>query len=110
MRAISSSRFENLHVDPAEADVVARVPRIQHLVAGVDARRIAPDRGDDPGSARRGLGCRCRKDEAGARLRLVRHGLDDDELVERLERDVDAAGLLDHASNDTPNPPAPQLS
>jgi len=33
---------------------------------------------------------------------LVRHGLHDDELVERLERDVDAPRLFDHPPNDTP--------
>jgi hypothetical protein len=31
-----------------------------------------------------------------AGLRFVRHWLHDDELVERLERGVDASGLLDH--------------
>ena len=37
------------------------------------------------------------EDEAGACLRLVGDRLHDDELVERLDADVHAAGLLDHA-------------
>src|SRR5439155_15828962 len=88
--------LEDLDLDPAEAHVVAGLAWIENLVAGLDAFCLASHCGHDPRSA----GCRrrrrSRQDQAEARLRLVRDRLDHDELVERLERQVDG-GLFDHA-------------
>src|SRR5262245_5241298 len=70
-----------------EPDVVARVLREQDLVAGDDLARVRADRGDDPGAAVR-LGTR-REDQPGAGLRLFVELLDDDVVVERLEREAD---------------------
>ena len=44
-----SLALQDLHVDPAEADVVARRADTAPCRAGVDAGRVAADRGDDPG-------------------------------------------------------------
>ena len=79
-----------------EAHLEAGVLREEHLVAGLDPAGLAPDRGDDPGQADR-LG-RCGDDQPGLRLRLLIARLDDDVVVERLERKVDALDVL-HAKS-----------
>src|SRR5262249_33653400 len=89
--------LQDTYLDPTEANLEARVPRVQDLVTGVDARDVASHRRDDPGAARDCGSGRGGKDQPGSRLRLIGHRLHDDELVERLERDVDAPRLLDHA-------------
>src|SRR5262245_46602029 len=88
--------LQDLHVDAAEAHVVARVPRIEHLVTGLDAAHVRADCGDDSGSAGSGLRRGGGEDEACPCLRLVGDRLHDDELVERFQRDVDPARLVDH--------------
>src|SRR5918999_5814332 len=105
-RLVVNTRYEllapqDLHVDPAEPDVVAGIARVEHLVADVDPVRVRADLGHDPRAAGRRLGRGGGEDEPGTGLGLVRERLHDDELVQRLECRLDAARLFDHASNDT---------
>ena len=88
--------LEDSHLDPTEPDLVAGVPGVEHLVTRIHACHVASNCGDDSRATHDGCGSRCREDEARACLGLVRDGLDDDEIVERLQCDVDASGLFDH--------------
>jgi bifunctional non-homologous end joining protein LigD len=90
---------QELYGRAPEPYVEARVLREQHLVARLDAARIRSDRGHDSGPAA-GLVARG-DDQTGARLGLLVTGLDHDEVVERLERQIDPAWLLQHIANDT---------
>ena len=84
--------LDDLHLDPAEAHLEARLARVEHLVARLDARDVGADRRDDAGSAGGRRGGRGGEDQAGPGLGLVGRRLDDEVLVERLERDVDRLG------------------
>jgi hypothetical protein len=79
---------------------VAGVAGEQDLVSGLDAGRVAADRGHDARAAvRLGGG---RDDQTHVRLRLLVRGLDDDEVIERLQRQVDPARVrLLHTLNAT---------
>jgi len=88
--------LQHSHLDPTEPDLVAGVPGVEHLVARIHACHVASNCGDDSRATHDGRGSRCREDEARACLGLVRDGLDDDEIVEGLERDVDASRFFDH--------------
>ena len=79
------SRLSTFCAVPREPHVVAGFLREEHLVAGRDAFDLGADGGDDAAAALR-LGAR-RQDQPGARLGLLVGGLDDDEVVERLERE-----------------------
>src|SRR6476469_7633923 len=79
-----------------EANVVARVLREQDLVPRPDTLDVRPDEDDDPAAAVR-LEAR-RKDEPGTRLGLLLGVLDDDEVVERLERQPRRTRILQHAA------------
>ena len=85
-RAIKSSRLTHLDLDPAEPHLVARLAWVQHLVTGLDPGDVGADRRDDARAARRGRRCRSGEDQPRAGLRLVARRLDDEVLVERLER------------------------
>ncbi len=89
--------LDDLDLDPAEPDLVARLARVEHLVAGLDPRDVGAHRRDDARAAGCSRGRRGGEDQAGARLRLVARRLDDEVLVERLEGDVHAMRVLDHA-------------
>jgi hypothetical protein len=88
--------LQHSHLDSTEPDLVTGVPGVEHLVARIHACHVASNCGDDSRATHDGRGNRCREDEARARLGLVRDGLDDDEIVERLQCDVDASRLFDH--------------
>src|SRR6185503_9101975 len=91
--------LEHLDLDPAEPHVEAGLMRVQHLVALLDPVRLRADGGDDPGADGDGVQRRGGQDQAGARLGLVAYGLDDDVLVERLERRIDVLRLIQHAQS-----------
>ena len=71
MRAIRILALEHPHAVARadEPDLVARVARVEHLVAGLDGADLRPDRGDDAGRALRGLVDR--DDQPRCRLGLV---------------------------------------
>ena len=77
---------QDLARDAAEPDVVAGFLGKEHLVARVDAVRLRADRRYDPGAAA-GLGA-LRDDQAGPRLDVLVDRLDDEVVVEWLERQV----------------------
>jgi hypothetical protein len=79
----------DLHRCSRQPHLVARVARKEDFVSGLDAARVGADGRHDARAAVR-LGRR-REDQPERRLRLLVRGLDDDEVVERLERQVDAA-------------------
>jgi hypothetical protein len=79
----------DLHGVPGKTNVVAGVTRKQDLVPRLHAARLAAHGGDYTGPAIR-LG-RCREDQPEVRLRLLVRGLDDDEVVERLQGEIDPA-------------------
>src|SRR6266540_6490591 len=83
---------QDAHCRARQPHFVAGVGREEDLVARLDPYAFRPDGGDDAGAAvglRRG-----RNDQAQVRLRLLVRGLDHDEVVERLEREVDPAGVV----------------
>jgi bifunctional non-homologous end joining protein LigD len=82
-----------------QADVESCILGKQHLVARLDAAWIRSHRGHDSRPAT-GLVARG-DDQAGARFGLLVAGLDHDEVVERLERQIDPAWFLQHIANDT---------
>src|SRR5262249_4241163 len=80
----------------AEPDVVAGVLREEDFVARNDALDLGADGGDDAGAAL-GFGARW-EDQARPRLGLLVGRLDDDIVVQRLEREAKRARVLQHAS------------
>src|SRR6266536_2740981 len=83
---------QDAHCRARQPHFVAGVGREEDLVARLDPYAFRPDGGDDAGAAvglRRG-----RNDQAQVRLRLLVRGLDHDEVVERLEREVDPARVV----------------
>src|SRR5439155_1386354 len=80
--------------EPADGGTRVRMRQTgwERVPGGLDARGIGTDRRHDAGAAI-GLGAR-RNDQTEVRLRLFVRRLDDDEVVERLERQVDAAGVV----------------
>src|SRR3954467_13459119 len=77
-----------------EADVVAGVLGKKHLVAGRDAFDLRAAGGDDAAAAMRLEAARA--DQPGACLGLLLGGLDDDEVVERLEGKPRGTWTLQH--------------
>src|SRR5438552_11821453 len=95
--------MHDLHRGAAQAHLVARVTRKEHLVAGFDTAGLTADGSDDAGAAVRLA--RGRDDQPEVRLRLLVRWLDDDEVVERLQGKVDPARLrLLHAIKVTGGP------
>jgi hypothetical protein len=83
---------KDLALHAAEADVVAGVLGEKHLVARVDPQRIGADGGDDARPAA-GLGA-LRDDQPRARLDVLLRRLDDQMVVEGLERMGERCGVL----------------
>ena len=83
---------DHLAGDATQPDVVAGVLGEEHLVARVDPVGLGADGGDDPRAAA-GLGA-LRDDQAGPRLDVLVDRLDDQVVVERLERDRQRGGIL----------------
>src|SRR4051794_39020581 len=88
--------LEDPDLDPLEPHLEPRVAGIEHLLATLDSDHVRADGRHDPGAARGRGGRRGGQDQAGARLGLVAHRLDDEELVEWLEGDVHVLGILEH--------------
>ena len=78
-----------------EPHVEARFLLEQHLVARRDAFGIWSDGDDDAATALR-FGA-CRNDEPCARLRFFVGRFDDEEIIQRLEREPDRARVFEHA-------------
>src|ERR671910_2140854 len=88
---------QELHRSGAHADVVAGVLREEDLVARLDPARVGTDRGHDPRAAALvGAGG---DDQAAPRPGLRVAGLDQEEVVERFQRDAQVVLvlLLDHS-------------
>ena len=83
---------QHLARDPSEPDVVARVLREEHLVPGVDALCVGADARDDARPAA-GLGA-LRDDQPCSRLDVLVERLDDQVVVERLQRDRQRGRVL----------------
>jgi len=80
----------------AEPDLVPGAAREEHLVAGDDALHLGAD-GRDDAAAALGLGARG-EDQPRPRLGLLVGRLDDDVIVQRLEREAKRARVFQHAS------------
>ena len=105
MRAISSRRRMTRIAEPASRTSYPPPAGKSTLSPGTTPSTSGADRGDDAAPALR-LRAR-RDDEPAARLGLLVGLLDDDEVVERLQRQPDGARVLEHAFHDTPVMPSP---
>src|SRR4051812_13505282 len=81
-----------------KADLEPGIAREEHLVAGLDGAHVRPDRRDDAGAALRGF---VRGHDQPARELGLVDRLEDDVVIERLERHVGQRMPFQHALHDT---------